>query len=363
MAGVLEYSTTPASNTTVNGIGIAGSNSVKNGDDALRQLMADTASAITKVVDKTGSYTALKTDFNQMIRATGTLTLNLTAAATLTSGWSLWVKGDGGAITVDPNGSEQINGATTLVVADGSSARIICTGTAFRAVVGAGSAELQALFGAAPWIPVNNGSAVTVDFDTITTPGWNNRLLTDDGTVHGPGVASRFYYVQVIETASGNLIQEAYPYRVGTEKKYIRTRFSGSWTAWKQEAYLDDVLPLTGGTLTGAVSGITPTNAAHLTRKDYVDGQDIGIGQSWQAPTRNTATVYQNTTGKPIMVNVSPNGSTGAGNFEVSPDNSTWTTVGIIYSNAQDVRSAEAIVPAGHYYRLSAGAGIWRELR
>lgn len=132
-----------------------------------------------------------------------------------------------------------------------------------------------------------------------------------------------------------------------------------------QKTFSDDskLLPLTGGTLSGAVSGITPTNAAHLTRKDYVDGQDIGIGQSWQAPTRNTATVYQNTTGKPIMVNIAPNGTTGAGNFDVSPDNSNWTNVGLIYSNSQDVRSAEAIVPAGHYYRLSAGAGIWRELR
>jgi len=135
MAGILEYSTTPASNTTVNGIGIAGSNSVKNGDDALRQLMADTASAITNVVDKSGTYTALKTDYNQMIRATGTLTLSLTAAATLTAGWCLWVKGDGGAVTIDPNSSEQINGATTLVIPDGVSALIICTGSAFRAVV------------------------------------------------------------------------------------------------------------------------------------------------------------------------------------------------------------------------------------
>lgn len=135
MSGILEYSSTAASNTTLNGIGIAGSNSVKNGDDALRQLMADTASSITKVVDKSGTYTALKADFNQMVRATGTLTLNLTAAATLTAGWSLWVKGDGGAVTVDPNSSEQINGATTLALADGFSAFIVCTGTAFRAVV------------------------------------------------------------------------------------------------------------------------------------------------------------------------------------------------------------------------------------
>lgn len=318
------------------------------------------AGATAGIVDKAaGTYTAAKSDHNYTWRATGAVTVNLTAAATLTAGWCMWVKGDGGAVTVDPNGSEQINGATTLTVANGSSALIICTGSAFRAVLVPGLAEINT----APRVPVNDGAAVTVDFDTITTPGWNNRLLTDDGTVHGPGVASRFYYVQVIETASGNLIQEAYPYRVGTEKKYIRTRFSGSWSAWKQEAYLDDVLPLTGGALTGAVSGITPTNAAHLTRKDYVDGQDIGIGQSWQSVTRSVATSYQNTTGKPIMVNVSANGSSAAGNFQVSPDNSTWVTVGLIYSNAQDVRAAEAVIPAGHYYKLTGGTATWVELR
>lgn len=176
MSGILEYSSTAASNTTVNGIGIAGSNSVKNGDDALRQLMADTASAITKVVDKTGSYTALKTDFNQMIRATGTLTLNLTAAATLTAGWSLWVKGDGGAVTVDPNGSEQINGSTTLSVADGGWCFIVCTGTAFRAVVVGVGTSIEAAVHAA------SSKATPVDADETmladSAASWGLKKLT-----------------------------------------------------------------------------------------------------------------------------------------------------------------------------------------
>lgn len=141
MSGILEYSSTPASNVTVNGIGIAGSNTIKNGDDALRQLMADSASAITRVVDKAvGSYTAAKTDHMQLWRATGAVTVNLTAAATLTSGWALWVKANGGAITVDPAGAETINGAATLALSDGFSAFIVCTGTAFHAVV-SGTAE------------------------------------------------------------------------------------------------------------------------------------------------------------------------------------------------------------------------------
>lgn len=133
MAGILDYSTTPGSNTTINGIGIAGSSSIKNGDDALRQMMADTASAITKVVDKTaGTYSAVKADHNQLWRATGTVTINLAAAATLTEGWCLVVQADGGNVTVDPAGSEQINGAATLSVISGTVSVIICTGTAFR---------------------------------------------------------------------------------------------------------------------------------------------------------------------------------------------------------------------------------------
>lgn len=176
MAGVLEYSSTAASNTTLNGIGIAGSNSVKNGDDALRQLMADTASAITKVVDKTGSYTALKSDFNQMIRATGTLTLNLTAAATLSSGWSLWVKADGGAVTIDPNSTEQINGATTLVIADGGWCFIVCTGTAFRAVAVTVGSSIEATVHAASSksTPVDADETMLAD----SAASWGLKKLT-----------------------------------------------------------------------------------------------------------------------------------------------------------------------------------------
>ncbi len=136
MAGILEYSTTAASNTSINFIGIAGTNAISNVDNVIRQMAADSASAITRHVTKAlGSYTPVKTDHNQLWRATGAVTLNLTAAATLTDGWALWVKADGGAITVDPSGAETINGAATLVVADGSSAFIVCTGTAFYAIV------------------------------------------------------------------------------------------------------------------------------------------------------------------------------------------------------------------------------------
>lgn len=132
--GILDYSATPASNTTINGIGISGASSVKYGDDAIRQFMADVRSAVTKSTDKAaGTHMATKADHNQLWRVTGNATINLTAAATLTAGWALWVLADGGTATIDPAGSEQINGATTLALSPGNAALIICTATAFRA--------------------------------------------------------------------------------------------------------------------------------------------------------------------------------------------------------------------------------------
>jgi hypothetical protein len=84
-----------------------------------------------KVQDKSADYTALLTDRSTFIRCTAALTLSLTAAATLGDGWFIHVLADGGDVTVDPDGSETIDGASTLTVQDGESALIICSGSTF----------------------------------------------------------------------------------------------------------------------------------------------------------------------------------------------------------------------------------------
>lgn len=183
MAGILEYSSTAASNTAINGIGIQGSSTIKNGDDALRQLMADQAAAITRHVAKAaGTYTAVKADYNQLWRATGAVTLNLTAAATLTDGWCLWVKADGGAVTVDPNGAETINGAATLSLPDGFNAFIVCTGTAFFAVVfGNGDVTLNGV----QTLINKTLTSPTINTPTISGGSWSggtDLAIADGGT-------------------------------------------------------------------------------------------------------------------------------------------------------------------------------------
>jgi hypothetical protein len=80
---------------------------------------------------KSANYTALGTDNNAVHRYTATATVTLTAAATLAANWHYTVIADGADVTIDPNLAETIDGAATLVIPNGSSAHIICNGSAF----------------------------------------------------------------------------------------------------------------------------------------------------------------------------------------------------------------------------------------
>jgi len=74
-------------------------------------------------------------DVGKTIKATSTFTQTLTAAATLGDGWAIGYRNDGtGVITLDPNASETINGATTLDLYPGESCTIVCDGSNFKTI-------------------------------------------------------------------------------------------------------------------------------------------------------------------------------------------------------------------------------------
>ncbi|WP_158876905.1 hypothetical protein [Antarcticirhabdus aurantiaca] len=82
------------------------------------------------------SNTALTVvDNAKFLDCTGTFTQTFVAAATLGAGWQATIHSNTGTITLDPNGSEQIDGATTLAVGPGETRQVICTGTAFITVL------------------------------------------------------------------------------------------------------------------------------------------------------------------------------------------------------------------------------------
>ncbi len=112
--------------------------------DTARNTTRTNLQIAATISDKASAYTALATDRGKVIRGTSAFTLTLTAAATLGSDWDLWVLADGAAVTIDPNGSETIDGASTLVVSDGQSIRIVCDGTSFYTIRGKGSATESA---------------------------------------------------------------------------------------------------------------------------------------------------------------------------------------------------------------------------
>ncbi len=196
---VLDYSTTASSNTSLSGIGIQGSNKVSNFDNALRQFMADIAAGITRSVTKSsGPVTAVQADHMQLWRCTATLTINLTAASTLTSGWQLIVFANGGTVTIDPNASETINGAATLTVANGSYAIVICDGTGFYALAAAapdlsGYVPFSLLTtrgdlpyrGASTWQRLAKGTAGQVLTMGADDPTWSADLLSSTLTTRG----------------------------------------------------------------------------------------------------------------------------------------------------------------------------------
>lgn len=86
-----------------------------------------------KVATKSAGYTLVVADRNKLIRGTSAFTLALPAVATAGDGFFFYVMGDGGAVTLDPDGSETIDGASTLVVADEETVAVFCDGTAWYA--------------------------------------------------------------------------------------------------------------------------------------------------------------------------------------------------------------------------------------
>lgn len=101
----------------------------------LKAITTTLNQAIT-VLQLNSNYTAGVGDRAHMINWTGTTgTLSLTGASTLGDDWFIYVRNNGSsALTIDPNGSETINSATTLVMNPGDSAMIICDGSAFYTV-------------------------------------------------------------------------------------------------------------------------------------------------------------------------------------------------------------------------------------
>ena len=159
----------------------------------------------------------------------------------------------------------------------------------------------------------------TADANNATSSGLYALI---DGASNAP-TGSGNWHLYVAAKAAGPVSQIAV--QQNGNSIYSRTRVSGAWNAWVR----------------------------------FIDEREaLGIGQTWQQPSRTAGTTYTNSTGKPIQWIVE--GSSG-GTVQVSSDGVTWITLGTLDGTANTVVSA--IVPNTWRYRANTGFVTWSELR
>lgn len=142
------------------------------------------APSVTRTV-RTSNTILVEADRSTLIDITsGTFSQTFTAAATLTTGWFCWIKNSGtGVITLDPNASETINGATTLILSTNKTALVQCDGTGFYAVVADGIVGDHAV-----WVHTGNGHGSTNTFIrrfTTTVSSTGTAITYADSAANG----------------------------------------------------------------------------------------------------------------------------------------------------------------------------------
>ncbi|MBM3272837.1 hypothetical protein FJY94_06265, partial [Candidatus Kaiserbacteria bacterium] len=169
------------------------------GDDHLRLIKSvlkttfpGMAGAFARVSAKATAYTVAVADNTVLFNCTASLTLALTAAATLGNSHFFAVLANGGDVTIDPNGAETINGAATLSVPNGTAALVWCTGSAFLAMVNSS-------------IPNGTAGSPALYFSSDTNTGLF-RAGTDTFGISGNGAEiARFGPSEVLLAAALNL--------------------------------------------------------------------------------------------------------------------------------------------------------------
>lgn len=156
------------------------------GDDHLRLLKSvlqgtfpNFAGRFRRFQSKSGNYTLVPNDNGSIIAFTGGSTLSgdaASAAATLGNGWHVLVFANGVDVTIDPNGAETVNGATTLLVPNGQAGLLSCDGTAFYFWILLPFLEISGV--------LSKSVAGAVDV-TLTAPEARNPILVLSGVLTG----------------------------------------------------------------------------------------------------------------------------------------------------------------------------------
>ena len=364
-------------------------------------IVASAAASVLTSVDgkvvfttKNANYTAVAGDNNAAHAYTAAVTVSITAAATLGANWHYRVWANGADIVIDPNASELINGVTTLTVTNGQVADIYCTGSAFYAYVYVSLAQFSSAIPAqvqtisasvgsgaltVGWTPsgivtfrnatLSNGTPVSV------TVGSALSLVVPSGATLGTinGVQAQLALILlynagtpalgIVNLAGGNnldetgLISTTAISAAATSASTVYSTSAITNSPYRVIGYLN-ITETTAGTWATA-----PTLVQGAGGQAMAAMQSLGFGQTWQtvAGSRAIATIYYNTTSKPIMVAIS------FGTSATISLNVGGVVVSQVGAGSGTIASASAIVPPGQSYSVTSSGGgainTWSELR
>jgi hypothetical protein len=262
---------------------------------------------------KTSAYTIVAGDKGYLIDCTsGTFSLSLDPAATLTSGFHVGVYNSGtGVITLDPNSTETIRGpdgsATTKVLAQGEGAILMCDGAGFviaasPGVVGPSSATANAL------VRFNSTTGKLVKTSNVT--------LADSGTAFVFSAAGGI-------TATGNIILTP---TGGSTDTFYQLRASAATASTSTST---GSLVVQGGIgLDGAIWAGTTVNASRVT----------GITGSGAGGTRGPSPFI-------IHQSITPVGNVGTGEDTLI---STSLVSNTLFANGDRIRARAAFTFAAN---------------
>jgi hypothetical protein len=156
-------------------------------------------------------------DNNTSIKATTTFTQTFTAAATLGDGWHVFYRNDGtGIVTLDPNGSELIDGVATLNLYPGEGCMIVCDAAGFRTYgrsTGMVLVQRQVISSAVAQVDFTQG--INSDFDeyivtcTNVIPATNDvvwlfRVSEDGGSTFKAGAGDYSGQTNILQAGTNN---------------------------------------------------------------------------------------------------------------------------------------------------------------
>lgn len=268
------------------------------GEDGTQATALATLGALGgRYLAKTAAYSVVTGDRGAVIDATsGTWTLSLLAAASAGAGFSVAVINSGtGVITIDPSGSETIDGATTQALLTGSAFMLVCTGTAWVALALPGKPQAHfsdATPGRLMRVAADGGSFgwgnlgaldILTDIDAITIPSGLYRYGSSTAGTKHPDFATGFGLVEVLVSQVGTVTQRAMRNTISglNGGLYRRVYSSGAWSAWDVSVMRSSLL----GTVSQSAG--VPTGAV-IQRGSNANGEFVRFADGTQICTRGT---------------------------------------------------------------------------